>query len=120
MSAVAGFDWDAGNREKCEKHGVSVAEIESLFSRAVAVHADAARSTAEDRFKAIGRTADGRHVFVVFAIRWKSGGTQRSYLGFADQTGQRAVRMATGRRLDGTMNAMEAAIEAATSSSATH
>jgi uncharacterized DUF497 family protein len=23
-----GFDWDAGNREKCRKHGVSTAEIE--------------------------------------------------------------------------------------------
>jgi uncharacterized DUF497 family protein len=26
-----GFDWDSGNRAKCQKHGVSIAEIESLF-----------------------------------------------------------------------------------------
>ena len=26
--AVSGFDWDDGNRAKCEKHGVSITEIE--------------------------------------------------------------------------------------------
>lgn len=31
-SLASGFDWDEGNRAKCEKHGVSVAEVESLFS----------------------------------------------------------------------------------------
>ena len=30
---VAGFDWDTGNRATCHKHGVSVAEVEGLFSR---------------------------------------------------------------------------------------
>jgi uncharacterized DUF497 family protein len=24
-----GFNWDSGNREKCQKHGVSIAEIKS-------------------------------------------------------------------------------------------
>jgi hypothetical protein len=28
---VSGFDWDDGNRTKCEKRGVSIAEIEALF-----------------------------------------------------------------------------------------
>jgi uncharacterized DUF497 family protein len=27
-----GFDWDAGNRAKCRKHGVSITEIEALIS----------------------------------------------------------------------------------------
>ena len=27
----SGFDWDDGNREKCQKHGVRQAEIEALF-----------------------------------------------------------------------------------------
>jgi hypothetical protein len=27
-----GFDWDDGNLEKCSKHGVSLDEIEDLFS----------------------------------------------------------------------------------------
>ena len=31
---VSGFDWDEGNRGKCEKHGVAIAEIEALFVRA--------------------------------------------------------------------------------------
>ena len=25
------FDWDSGNRAHCQKHGVSIAEIEALF-----------------------------------------------------------------------------------------
>jgi uncharacterized DUF497 family protein len=69
MEAVAGFDWDAGNRETCGRHGVSVAEIESVFYGPVAVQPDPTHSSVEDRFKAIGRTEQGRAVFVVFALR---------------------------------------------------
>ena len=29
--AADGFDWDAGNRDKCQKHGLSIAEIEAFF-----------------------------------------------------------------------------------------
>jgi uncharacterized DUF497 family protein len=25
------FDWDAGNRQKCQKHGLSARDIESIF-----------------------------------------------------------------------------------------
>ncbi len=28
---VEGFDWDAGNAGKCEKHGLTVAVIEEVF-----------------------------------------------------------------------------------------
>jgi len=28
-----GFDWDRAKRAKCEKHGLSVADIEGLFAR---------------------------------------------------------------------------------------
>jgi uncharacterized DUF497 family protein len=28
---VSGFDWDSANRTKCQKHGVTFAEIEALF-----------------------------------------------------------------------------------------
>lgn len=69
QTRVAGFDWDHGNREKCQMHGVSIPEIESVFDRPVAVVPDPAHSSAESRFKAIGITAEGRHVFVVFALR---------------------------------------------------
>ena len=66
---VAGFDWDEANRDKCEVHGVSIREIESVFETPVAVLPDPAHSEAEQRFKAIGITAGGRHIFVVFTLR---------------------------------------------------
>ncbi|HTG58533.1 MAG TPA: BrnT family toxin [Terriglobia bacterium] len=71
--ALAGFDWDDGNRSKCLKHGVSGEEVESLFIRPIMILPDEAHSVAETRFKAIGRTAGGRHVFLVFTIREQKG-----------------------------------------------
>ena len=66
-----GFDWDGGNRAKCEKHGFSIATIESLFTRALAILADAAHSQREERLRAIGRTDKGRGVFIIFTLRRK-------------------------------------------------
>ena len=71
--SVAGFDWDAGNRAKCEKHGVSVAEVEGLFSRPLLIIPDAPHSQSEERLRAIGKTASGRSVFLVFTIRVRAG-----------------------------------------------
>ena len=70
---VAGFDWDAGNRAKCQKHGVSVAEVEGLFSRPLLIIPDASHSQSEERLRAIGKTASGRSVFLVFTIRVRAG-----------------------------------------------
>ena len=70
---IAGFDWDAGNLEKCQKHGVSVGEIEGLFARPHTIRVDVEHSLAEERLKAIGRTDQGRQVFVVFTIRERNG-----------------------------------------------
>ena len=70
---IAGFDWDAGNREKCAKHGVSVAEVEGLFSRPLLIIPDASHSESEERLLAIGKTASGRSVFLVFTIRVRAG-----------------------------------------------
>ena len=50
------FDWDKGNREKCQKHGLSVRDIESLFRGQIAVYPDPDHSTEEERFIGIGRT----------------------------------------------------------------
>lgn len=72
---VVAFDWDAGNRDKCQKHGVSIAAIESLFHRPIAVLPDPAHSDREERFKAIGRTEDGRGVLIVFTLRMRDGET---------------------------------------------
>lgn len=66
---VAGFDWDKGNREKCQEHGVSLAEIEDLFTRPVMILPDPAHSQTEERMRAIGKTEEGRSVFIVFTIR---------------------------------------------------
>lgn len=71
--SFAGFDWDEGNRAKCRKHGVSLAEIEALFSESMAIKPDLAHSTIETRFLGIGRTVQGRHVFVAFTIRQRAG-----------------------------------------------
>ncbi len=66
-----GFEWDKGNRAKCEKHGLSVSDIEGLFARPLAILPDAAHSQSEHRFRAIGRTEKGRGVFIVFTLRRK-------------------------------------------------
>ena len=64
-----GFDWDRGNRAKCEKHGLSIATIESLFTRPLAILPDAAHSQRERRLRAIGRADKGRGVFIIFTLR---------------------------------------------------
>jgi uncharacterized protein len=69
---VAGFEWDRGNRSKCQKHGVSPAIIESMFQRAIAVLPDPMHSKSEERFKAIGKD-DDRGIFVVFTLRTRRG-----------------------------------------------
>jgi uncharacterized DUF497 family protein len=70
---VTGFDWDQGNREKCQKHGVPLAAVERLFAGPLAISPDPAHSAAEERFKAIGRADDERHVLIVFTMRRRSG-----------------------------------------------
>ncbi len=69
MIRVAGFDWDEGNRVKCRKHGVSLAEIEEIFARPTRVAPDLKLSDSEPRQVAIGRTTAGRYAFVVFTLR---------------------------------------------------
>jgi uncharacterized DUF497 family protein len=71
--SFAGFDWDRGNRTKCQTHGVTLDEIESLFARPITVLPDPEHSLSEERFKAIGNTSRGRHVFLVFTLRRRGG-----------------------------------------------
>jgi uncharacterized protein len=68
---ISGFEWDDGNRMKCQKHGVSVAEVEALFARWPRVAPDLKHSSGEDRFIAVGRTSTGRPIFVAFTMRTK-------------------------------------------------
>jgi uncharacterized DUF497 family protein len=69
LSAVAGFDWDDGNRAKCQRHGVTLIEIEKLFSKPITVLPDSEHSRTEERFKAIGTGSRGRYVFLTFTLR---------------------------------------------------
>jgi uncharacterized DUF497 family protein len=73
LDAVAGFDWDEGNRAKCQIHGVSIGEIEEIFVRRHTIRVDAEHSVVEKRFKAIGQTDAGRFVFLVFTLRERGG-----------------------------------------------
>jgi uncharacterized protein len=71
LDCVEGFDWDEGNaRKSAEKHGVSQAEAESVFfSDPLIVVPDPRHSQAEPRYHALGRTAAGRLLHVVFTLR---------------------------------------------------
>ncbi len=60
-----------GQGDKCQKHGVPPAAIESLFDGPLAVFPDPAHSGSEERFKAIGWIADKRGVLIVFTLRKK-------------------------------------------------
>jgi uncharacterized protein len=64
---IAGFDWDDGNWPKCGNHGVSREEIEQVLLGEPAVMADP--FPGEPRMRAIGKTATGRYVFLVFMLR---------------------------------------------------
>ena len=70
---VAGFDWDDSNRSKCREHGVSQTAIESMFRGSIAVLPDPQHSKSEERLKAIGKSDDGRWIFVVFTLRIRRG-----------------------------------------------
>ena len=65
--SVGGFDWDGGNRDKCRKHGVSLTDVETSFRGPLAIH-PARLGGKEERFIAIGHTAEGRTILVVFTL----------------------------------------------------
>jgi uncharacterized protein len=64
---IVDFDWDGGNWPKCGKHGLTRDEIEDVFRNEPTTNLDP--STEERRFRAVGRTRNGRFVFVVFTFR---------------------------------------------------
>jgi uncharacterized DUF497 family protein len=66
---VVGFNWNDGNRENCQKHGVAIAEIEGVFKGAPQVAFDAVLKVMESRLLAIGRATNARYVLIAFAWR---------------------------------------------------
>ncbi|OCW58987.1 BrnT family toxin [Hoeflea olei] len=66
---ISGFDRDEGNWPKCASNGVSKGEIEFMLLNEPMVLPDRSPITKETRFNAIGRTQDGRYLFVIFTLR---------------------------------------------------
>jgi uncharacterized DUF497 family protein len=57
---VSGFDWDDGNHNKCQKHGLSMSDVEHvLLSARNLIVRDVQNSRTEDRYIAIGKTCAG-------------------------------------------------------------
>ena len=69
--AFTGFDWDDGNSEKnWIIHRVSRAECEEVFfNQPVLVRDDEKHSGTELRWHLLGKTNQGRLLYVVFTIR---------------------------------------------------
>lgn len=72
-SDFAAFDWDDANAEKCRKHGVDTATVEQVLGGEPALFEDREHSGEEARYKAIGRTPEGRYVFIAFTLRERDG-----------------------------------------------
>jgi len=66
------FDWDDANRRKCQKHGVSVSEIEFLFTNNPQTIYDHKHSNVETRYFVVGKNKKDRYVFVSFTYRIKN------------------------------------------------
>lgn len=76
LEAIAGFDWDAGNRDKCRKHGLTLEEVESVVAHnETLIVPDLEHSFVEHRLIAVGRVPSGRYGLVVFTLRQKGGAT---------------------------------------------
>ncbi len=70
VATITGFQWDAGNERKNEKHSVTMAEAEQVFFNApLLVLDDAAHSQKEPRLHALGVTDEGRALHVTFTLR---------------------------------------------------
>ena len=72
-AAIAGFDWDDGNRAKWRKHGLSLDEVEAVFHHPHGLAPDIAHSGPEMRFLAIGDGGGSRPTLVAFTLRERDG-----------------------------------------------
>ena len=71
LAQAAGFQWDDGNDTKnSKKHSVSTTACEEVFfAEPLVVQADVAHSQREVRHAALGQTAAGRPLFLIFMLR---------------------------------------------------
>lgn len=67
------FIWDKGNIDKnVVKHEVTNEEAEEVFEDSKRkIFKDKLHSSGEERFRVVGKTAEGRLLFIVFTIRRK-------------------------------------------------
>ena len=72
FDAVTGFDWDEGNSLKnLMTHEVSQAEAEQVFLNAPLKLTPIGRpAVSEPRYRALGRTMQGRLLTVIFTLRF--------------------------------------------------
>jgi len=73
LPKILAFEWDEGNIDKSyEKHGISPKEAEEVFvSEELFVLPDKKHSKAEKRHIALGKTQEGKNLFVVFTLKGK-------------------------------------------------
>jgi uncharacterized DUF497 family protein len=73
LAACIGFNWDEANAGKnWERHRVTPEEAEDVFFHdPFIVRSDPAHSKREKRYWALGKTAQGRRLFVAFTVRRK-------------------------------------------------
>jgi uncharacterized DUF497 family protein len=68
------IDWDGGNYYKCQKHGVSIAEIDFVLRSARCyLGPDVQHSGEESRSIIVGQTESRRYVFVAVTFRYVEG-----------------------------------------------
>lgn len=70
LNLVTGFEWDAGNARKNEKHGVTAAEAEQIFfNQPLLLMGDPKHSQQEPRIHALGQTHSGWLLHVTYTLR---------------------------------------------------
>lgn len=71
LEKIEGFDWDRGNLIKNQaKHQVNNLECEEVFfNQPLLILPDPKHSQIEIRFYALGKTNNGRLLFIAFTIR---------------------------------------------------
>ncbi|HEX7017741.1 MAG TPA: BrnT family toxin [Patescibacteria group bacterium] len=65
------FEWDEGNEQKnWRKHNVTIEEAEQVFfDESKLIYPDPTHSEVEPRKIIVGKTLNGRNLFIVFTLR---------------------------------------------------
>jgi uncharacterized DUF497 family protein len=73
LPKILAFEWDEGNVDRSyEKHGILPKEAEEVFiSEELYVLPDKKHSITEKRHIALGKTQEGKNLFVVFTLKDK-------------------------------------------------